>query len=159
MAKLLWFVGLLVALGSVFFLRDFKNLEVSNEKFETVVKREMEAEKARLAKIAAMEAAKKAAAEKKDEPLVVLDTPELENGHNVYFKKGKCITCHGNKGQGKKSQQAPKLAAQHDWYIYSTLVKVKNDERVIEKMKPYLNNLSDQDFKDVSLFLSKIPPQ
>ena len=159
MAKLIWFVALVISLTLVFVLKSYKSLPVDNTNFQTQVKMEKEAvEKARQEALAAAKALEEAANSKK-EPELVLDTPELQNGHEVYFKKGKCITCHGNKGQGKKSQQAPKLAGQHDWYVYSSLVKVKNGERVVEKMYPYLRSLSDQDFKDVALYLSKLPPQ
>lgn len=159
MAKLIWFVALITALGTVYLMSDFKNLEVSNEKFSDVRAKEIEQERLRAEKLAAMEAAKNQPVEEEKEFVLPLDTPELVNGHNVYFKKGKCITCHGNKGQGKKSQQAPKLAAQHDWYLYEAIWKIKNGERVVEKMLPYLRNLTDQDFKDVALYLSKLPAQ
>lgn len=159
MAKLLWFVGLVTILCSIYFLRDFRNLEVSNEKFSVVRAKEIKAEEERLAKIEAARLAAEQPEEKEEEFVLALDTPELQNGYEVYFKKGKCITCHGNKGQGKKSQQAPKLAAQHDWYLYRSLVAVKSGQRKVEKMAPYLKNLDDQDFKDVALYLSKLQPQ
>lgn len=159
MAKLIWFVVLVISLTLVFVLKSYKALPVDNTDFQTQVRMEKDAaEKVRQEALATAKALEEAA-NKKKEPELVLDTPELQNGHEVYFKKGKCITCHGNKGQGKKSQQAPKLSGQHDWYVYSSLVKVKNGERVVEKMYPYLRSLSDQDFKDVALYLSKLPPQ
>lgn len=159
MAKLIFFIVLLTALASVAVLSNYKGLEIDNENFASKEENRLsQIKKEEEERLAAIEAAKKAAMEPKKVELV-LDTPELKNGHEVYFKKGKCITCHGRKGEGKKSQQAPKLAAQHDWYIYSTLNKVKTGERVVAKMKPYLKGLSDQDFKDVSLYLSQLEAQ
>ena len=159
MAKLIWFVVLVISLGSVFSLKTFKKLPVNNETLKVQLDKEAAIakakEEARLAKIKAMEEAAKAP--KKVE--LVLDTPELKNGYDVYHNRGKCITCHGKKGQGNKSQQAPKLAAQHDWYLYSTLVKFKTKVRVNKKMDPYLRSLSDQDFRDVGLYLSKLEAQ
>jgi cytochrome c553 len=88
---------------------------------------------------------------------IPLDTPELQMGYEVYHKKGKCTTCHGLNGEGRKSQKAPKLAAQYDWYLQSQLENMKNQVRVNKVMEPYLKNLTAEDFKNVALYLSKIP--
>ena len=163
MAKFIWFLVTLTSFGALLTFHSYREIPVSNEKFAEVERKRLAAEEAKRKKaeeearrLAEQEAKGKASAQ---EPTVVLDTPELQNGHQIYFKRGKCVTCHGKKGEGKTSQKAPKLAAQHDWYIHSTLVKFKKRERINDKMAPYLRNLSDQDFRDVASYLSKLPPQ
>ncbi|MCY4643154.1 MAG: c-type cytochrome [Bacteriovoracales bacterium] len=159
MVKLIFFLATLISFALVLTLGRYQNLPVNNETFKAQEKKRMLLEeKKRRKALAAKEAEAKALALAK-KPTLVLDTPELKNGYEVYFKKGKCITCHGKKGEGKTSQKAPKLAAQHDWYIYSSLVKFKKRERVNKKMEPYLRNLTESDFKDVATYLSKLPPQ
>ena len=159
MAKFIWFLVTLVAFILVLSLGSFRGIPVDNEKFQVKRRRELALEAERKKRVE--EARKLLEQGVKEEPelVLVLDTPQLKNGHEVYFKKGKCITCHGKKGEGKPSQKAPKLAAQHDWYLYETLIKFKSRERMNKKMEPYLRNLSDQDFRDVATYLSKLPPQ
>lgn len=76
-----------------------------------------------------------------------------EKGAQLYQA---CIQCHGENGQGDQTQEAPKIAGQHDWYIYSSLVAFKSKERSNPKMYPFIENLSDQDFKDLSDHISKM---
>ena len=161
MAKLVWFLVTLASFALVLSLLNFRDIPVDNDRFQVREEKRIAQEEERR-KLEEEEAGKRAEAAAKaevKEPALVLDTPELQNGHEVYFKKGKCLTCHGRKGEGKSSQQAPKLAAQHDWYIYSSLVSFKSGERVNQKMRPFLRNLSDQDFKDVATYLSQLPSQ
>ena len=76
-----------------------------------------------------------------------------EKGAQLY---GTCIQCHGDKGLGNEEQKAPRIAGQHDWYIYTQLVNFKSKTRKNEKMYPYIKNLSDQDFKDLAAFVSQL---
>jgi cytochrome c553 len=84
-----------------------------------------------------------------------LDSEELKRGAKIYTNSGKCTTCHGNNGEGKKSQKAPRLAGQYNWYLELQLKNMKSGERPNPIMNPYLKNLTEQDLKDVALYLSK----
>lgn len=169
MARLMVFLSFLIGLALILTLNGFKKLPISNRPFN-VVKVEKEY-KEKMALLKAAEEAKahgdghgedevaKAEAEAKApaEVVIVLDTEELKNGHQVYNSKGKCITCHGKSGEGKKSQKAPRLAGQHDWYLFEQLVRMKSKVRDNKVMEPYIKNLSEKDLQDVSAFLSKFP--
>ncbi|MBP9673578.1 MAG: c-type cytochrome [Bacteriovoracaceae bacterium] len=87
---------------------------------------------------------------------VTFTSPEEEHGYKVFTEIGKCYTCHGKEAQGLKSQLAPKLAGQFDWYLYEQLTAFKNKIRLNTKMDPYIKKLSDDDFKHVALYLSKL---
>ena len=89
-----------------------------------------------------------------DKPLVVLDSPQLERGHDLYQK---CLVCHGKRGEGKASQNAPKVGGQHAWYVEKQLVDMKAGRRVNKKMEPYLKPLNTQDMKDLAVYISKLP--
>jgi cytochrome c553 len=67
-----------------------------------------------------------------------------------------CIECHGDHGQGLKAKDAPKIAGQFDWYIESSIKQFKAGERKNPTMLPFIKGLSDQDIKDVSLYVSKL---
>ena len=56
---------------------------------------------------------------------------------------------------GKKSQNAPKLAGQFDWYILSQLEAMKAGKRVNKVMQPYIKKLSSEDFKDLAAYIVK----
>ena len=74
-------------------------------------------------------------------------------GKSLYSR---CVTCHGNNGEGKESQKAPRIGGQHDWYIYSSLVQFKTGERKNPEMMPYIRNLSDTDFQDLAAYISTL---
>ena len=164
MTRLVILLVTLTSFGLLFQLGSGKKLKVSNENFQYE-----KVKKAHLAKVELENRPKKQdiPVPKKEEtggakakfPPFALDTEELQNGYQVYMKKGKCITCHGKRGEGKKGQLAPKLAAQHDWYLYKQLKDFKAGRRINRKMQPFLRGLSDKDFADVSLYLSKLPRQ
>lgn len=93
-------------------------------------------------------------AEAKKEEVVF--TPADLKGKEVFEKSGKCVTCHGPMGEGDPAQEAPRLAGQHDWYLRDQLSNFKTGVRKNAKMLPYIQNLSEQDFQDVSGYLSKL---
>lgn len=167
LAIFLLLCGLLVmAMG----LKRFKSFKVQNASFD--FKKEEKIFKDEQALLAASSghhgdeeeagegekgAKKEEVAASADATLIPLDTPELKNGMFVFTKKGQCLTCHGRSGEGKESQEAPKLAGQHNWYLEKQLHDMKNKVRNNPKMTVYLNKLEEQDIKDVALYLSKLP--
>ncbi len=74
-------------------------------------------------------------------------------GKNLYSR---CVSCHGNNGEGKESQRAPRIGGQHDWYIYTSLLAFKSGERKNPEMLPFIKNLSDQDFQDLAAYISTL---
>lgn len=67
-----------------------------------------------------------------------------------------CIQCHGENGQGNQEKVAPRIAGQHEWYIYSSLVAFKAKERKNPDMYPFIENLSDADFKELAAHVSQL---
>ena len=57
----------------------------------------------------------------------------LNNGLKLYQK---CIECHGQNGEGDKSQKAPRIGGQYSWYIISQLNAFKSGERKNPVMLP-----------------------
>jgi cytochrome c553 len=161
MTRLVIFIAFLTATASVLVLKKYRHLPSQNVYFDYEV-----AKKNHEDKIAQIQAAVAPVSEMADEPAsntnkfieIALDTPELKRGHEVYTAVGKCNTCHGNYGEGKTSQKAPRLANQFEWYVYDQLVNMKAGVRVNAKMNPYLKNLTEQDFKAVANYLSKMHP-
>lgn len=81
---------------------------------------------------------------------------DIENG-KALFKK--CTSCHGKDGYGKKSQKAPLLAGQYDWYVEGQIKDIRDKKRVnknTKKMLPFVKNLTDSDIADLSLYISKL---
>ena len=85
------------------------------------------------------------------EPVLELTTESQIRGQKLF---GKCITCHGKHANGKKSQKAPKLAGQYDWYIADKIKQMQDGIWENKVMYPYIKKLSAQDIKDLSAFLS-----
>jgi len=82
---------------------------------------------------------------------------DAANGAKLYKK---CIACHGANGMGKKSQKAPMIAGQFEWYVNEQISHIKNGKRAnknSKKMIPYVKNLSDSDIADLSLYISQLP--
>jgi cytochrome c553 len=87
-------------------------------------------------------------------PLVELVSDELKRGHDLYAK---CILCHGKRGEGKKSQKAPAVGGQFEWYLKTQITNMRDGVRINKVMNPYVRKLSDQDIADLSLYMSKLP--
>ncbi len=51
---------------------------------------------------------------------------DIENGSKLFTV---CSACHGKKGGGKAFIHAPRLAGQHDWYLYRQLQNFRADLR------------------------------
>ncbi len=80
-----------------------------------------------------------------------------ENGAKLYKK---CMACHGKEGLGKKSQKAPMLAGQYDWYVKSQIIAIKSGARAnnnAKKMMPFVKNLSDTEIDDLSAYIFAMP--
>ncbi len=80
-----------------------------------------------------------------------------ENGAVLYKK---CQACHGKEGLGKKSQKAPMLAGQFDWYVKAQILAIKSGTRAnnnTKKMMPFVKNLSDSEIEDLAAYISSMP--
>ena len=160
MSRFIFFLVLLAGIAVLNSLKSYKSVPLSNTPFdlkkaEAEHKKNIE-EKKELAKkrheilhpVAVVEE------EKPEGPLVVLSTPELERGHALYKK---CIVCHGKRGEGKKSQNAPKIGGQYAWYLETQLNNMKNKVRFNKIMDPYIRKLNSNDFSDLSAYISMLP--
>lgn len=159
MTRLVLFISFLIAVVLVMSLGSFKNVPISGERFSFENEKAKHEEKVKT--IAALEQARldalKPAVEEEvvpEGPLVVLDTPQLVKGHELYAK---CIVCHGKAGEGKKSQNSPAIGGQFDWYLEKQVVAMQTGARVNQVMMPYIRALSAQDIKDLAAYISKLP--
>jgi len=159
MTRLLVFLSVLVGFVIILTFSTYKNLPVSNEKFD--YQKSAEAFHAHTELIKNITAPKHEAAVTEEEvvvaeaPKVELNTPELVSGEKIYSK---CLACHGQSGEGKPSQKAAKIGGQYDWYITKQLTDMKAGViRVNEAMNPTLKGLSEKDITDVAAYISKLP--
>lgn len=159
MGRFVFFFAALIAIAVVMNFRDYKKFEVNNERFD--FQKTKAAKEAKLAELEALEEARLAAMEPKEEkaeveegPLVELTTEQLKRGSELYKK---CIVCHGKAGQGKKSQNAPAIGGQFDWYVETQLTNMQNGTRVNAVMDPYIKKLSAEDIQDLAAYISKLP--
>ena len=79
-----------------------------------------------------------------------------EKGAKLYSK---CIACHGKTGMGKKSQKAPMIAGQYDWYIISQINAIKTGKRSnrnTKKMMPFVKNLKQEQIEDLAAYISSM---
>jgi cytochrome c553 len=156
MNKLIVLMVVLLSFVGILFLDGYKRLTPNNAPISYEELKKIHDEKVDF--IAKIEEAKMAQPETevKEVPVfkVELTTDQLKKGHELYSK---CIVCHGQLGEGKKSQNAPKVGGQFAWYITAQLKKMKVKERVNAVMDPYISKLSDQDFTDLGEYVSKLP--
>lgn len=83
---------------------------------------------------------------------------DAQRGQTLY-ENNNCMMCHGNNGQGIPSQQGPRIGGQHDWYLLTSLNNFKSKERKNPEMYPYIEALSEQDFKDLAAYVSTLSGQ
>jgi cbb3-type cytochrome c oxidase subunit III len=68
-----------------------------------------------------------------------------------------CQACHGMDGNGIPGQPVwPKLAGQHERYIYKQLMNFKNNERYNIQMTPMAMPLTEDDVKNVAAYFSTL---
>lgn len=157
MTRLMVFSGVITALILGLVLFSYKSLPVSNAKFD--INKTSETYHERTTLIEELTAPKEKVVEvevevKEYAPVVDLNTPQLVQGHKLFSQ---CISCHGKGGEGKKSQKAPFIGGQFDWYIEKQLTDMKSGVRSNPVMNPILKGLSPQDMKDLAAYVSKLP--
>jgi cytochrome c553 len=64
-----------------------------------------------------------------------------------------CVACHGAAGNSTITQN-PKLAGQHEAYIYKQLAEFKDGKRNNAVMGPIAKGLSDDDMKNLAAYVS-----
>lgn len=67
-----------------------------------------------------------------------------------------CVSCHGAGGASAIAQN-PKLAGQHEAYIYKQLVNFKGPDRKQALMTTYASMLTDDEMKNLAAYLDKQP--
>ena len=85
---------------------------------------------------------------------------DSRNGRTVYEI---CAKCHGELGEGNEATNAPRLAGQHDWYLYAQIQKFKDGIRGSNPNDYYGQTMShqaegleeDQAVKDVLAWIDK----
>ena len=83
---------------------------------------------------------------------------EVALGKEIYVQ-AQCVRCHGANGEGVPSEEGPMLAGQHDWYVLDQLEQIQAGERVNEKMYPFVEKLSKDDFKKLSKYVATLRAQ
>lgn len=86
----------------------------------------------------------------------MIKAADAERG-KVLFKK--CVSCHGQDGYGKKSQKAPLIAGQFDWYVKDQIMQIRDEVRVnknTKKMYPFVKKLSDNEIEDLAAYISSM---
>ncbi len=89
-------------------------------------------------------------------------TADIDNGKVLYSRT--CVACHGEKAEGKKLFNAPRLAGQEIWYITRQINNFSagirgGDTRDIYgmQMRPMsLTLVSEQEVLDVATFISSL---
>ncbi len=86
-------------------------------------------------------------------------TPISAGGHTTLARKGKnkiaiCTGCHGQYAKGRAS--TPRLAGQQPAYLKKQLHNFKSRTRSGGPMNSISANLSDQDIKEISAYLSTL---
>lgn len=87
---------------------------------------------------------------------VAAGAPVLAGG-NADAGKAKsttCAGCHGADGNST-APSFPKIAGQHEDYLYHSLKDYKSGKRKNPIMSGQVANLSDQDMKDLAAFFAK----
>lgn len=87
---------------------------------------------------------------------LVAGAPALAGG-NAEAGKAKSATCAGCHGPDGNSPAAsfPKLAGQHEDYLYQSLKDYKNGKRKNPIMAGLVAGLSDQDMQDLAAFFAR----
>jgi cytochrome c553 len=72
-------------------------------------------------------------------------------------KSATCTACHGADGNSTNPQW-PKIAGQHEGYLYKQLTDYKSGDRVNATMQGMVAALSEQDMKDLAAYFAAQKP-
>ena len=70
-----------------------------------------------------------------------------------------CSACHGQKGEGNKMFNAPKIAGQHAWYTVASLQAYKAGTRtgpIAATMAPMATMLDDKKMADLAAYIETL---
>ena len=67
-----------------------------------------------------------------------------------------CVSCHGAAGASTIAQN-PKLAGQHEAYLYKQLMNFKGPDRKQAIMTTYASMMTDEEMKNIAAYLDKQP--
>ncbi|AYV24743.1 c-type cytochrome [Vibrio mediterranei] len=88
----------------------------------------------------------------------VADANEFGNPELGEMKAPSCVFCHNPNGTPSQANY-PNLNGQNSLYLFNAMKAYQNDERqgaMAELMKAQLQNLTEEDLKDIAAFYSTI---
>ncbi len=93
---------------------------------------------------------------------VNVESGDAESGKEIYDRI--CVACHGDRAQGNKELNAPKLAGQEPWYLarqlknFATGIRGADPRDVFGmQMRPMALTLeSDQDIADIVAYITSL---
>ncbi|WP_114416704.1 c-type cytochrome [Marinospirillum perlucidum] len=71
-------------------------------------------------------------------------------------KAAVCAACHGASGVSAVAQW-PNLAGQHSSYLFKQITEIRDGARNVPEMAGIVDNLSDQDVRDIAAYYSQQP--
>ncbi len=156
MTRLTVFLSVILGFVLILSLHYFRNLPVNNQKFDfEKQKAAFHSHEELVAELTHPKVHEETEEEVKAiEVKIDLNSRELINGSKIYSK---CVSCHGKNGEGKASQKAPHIGGQFDWYVVKQVNDMKSGARINDVMMPTIKGLTEQDIKDVALYVSKLP--
>ncbi|MDP1527349.1 MAG: c-type cytochrome [Rhodocyclaceae bacterium] len=82
---------------------------------------------------------------------------DLALGFKLYAKD--CVTCHGERGEGKADQFYPRLSGQHYRYLLreNQLIRDGGRRNANPKMADAIRHYSDEDLAAVADYISRLP--
>jgi cytochrome c oxidase subunit 2 len=96
------------------------------------------------------------------EPVPPARLGDAGRGRALY---GTCIECHGKTGEGNRRQGAPRLAGQHDWYLFNQLRDFRMGWRGTESKNVHVKimrsrlDLDDEALHDLAAYIVSLNPQ
>ena len=87
--------------------------------------------------------------------IIFVTTPCLAAGNSASGKdvSQQCVSCHGENGNSP-TPNFPRLAGQHEDYLYFALQSYKNGKRKNPIMAGIVGGLSDDDMRNVSAYFA-----
>ena len=96
-----------------------------------------------------------------DEPLSLSDNAVASTGEILYER---CVSCHGETGQGNDAMGAPALAGQHGWYLVRQLKLYQSGARGGHEkdnfgalMRTSIAGMKSDELEAVAVYLSSMP--
>jgi cytochrome c oxidase subunit 2 len=81
-----------------------------------------------------------------------LPYPNTSAGKRLY--QNKCMDCHGEQAEGKRSERIPPMTSQQDWYLLRQMENFQTDKRIHHEKAS--TSITEEEIREIIAWISQL---